>query len=314
MKKGAEVKAFGFGGNLGHEEKYDVKQPDPLYSAFEALYSSANGKTSVIVFDNLEQIFSSSELMAELASLIILLDDSRYAKLNVKFLIVGTPTGILDYFQKSPNMESVANRVTELPKVDCLSHSQVHQLVHKGFVLLLQARISATQVDDLASHIFNVTLGVAQRVHEYCETLAYLMRDRNWNYEATYLAQADKVWLMNGLRQSYSVVETHLNSKNTAIARKNQVIFSIGKVTSHQFDSSSIEGLINSHFPETVPNTNMGLGSILGELSKGETPLLVKNLKTNQYRVKDPRFVMCIRVMLYKDRAGRVARKQFTAS
>jgi len=42
--------------------------------------------------------------MDELADIIILLDDTRFAKLKVKILIVGTPTGVLDYFSKTKNL------------------------------------------------------------------------------------------------------------------------------------------------------------------------------------------------------------------
>lgn len=45
----------------------------------------------------------------------------------------------------------------------------------------------------------------------------------------------------------------------------------------------------------------MGIGSILGELAGGDNPLLNKNEKTNMYSVRDPRYLMCIRLALYKE-------------
>jgi hypothetical protein len=118
---------------------------------------------------------------------------------------------------------------------------------------------------------------------------------------------------MQGLRQCYQVVESNLNSRATAVARKNQVIYCLAKITVHQFESSDIDALIRKEFPTTVPATNMGLGSILTDLSNGDTPLIVKNDKANTYSVKDPRYLMCIKIMLYKDSsAEQVVKKKFS--
>lgn len=101
--KGAEVTAVFAKGDLKHEAQYDVRGVDPLLLAFRELSYKAKGKESVIVFDNLESIFDSPSLMEELANIIILLDDNVYGSLKVKFLIVGTPIGVLEYFEKQKN-------------------------------------------------------------------------------------------------------------------------------------------------------------------------------------------------------------------
>ena len=64
----------------------------------------------IIVLDNLESIFSSEKLMDELADIVILLDDSRYAECNINILIVGIPNGVLHYFSQTKNVESVLNQ------------------------------------------------------------------------------------------------------------------------------------------------------------------------------------------------------------
>lgn len=250
--------------------------------------------------------------MTELADIVILLDDSRYSACNLNMLIVGIPNGVLHYFRETKNAESVANRISEIDKVSGLDSGQVQSIVSKGFQQL-KVPLTGTSLKEISDHVWSVTLGTAQRVHEYCELLAYGIEENGWKFESELLKRADKEWLLGGLRHSYQVVEGHLNSRETAVARKNQVIYCISRIKVHQFDSNIIDQQIRKDFPQTIPETNMGIGTILSELSKGETPLLNKNTKTNHFSIRDPRYLMCIRLMLYKDSSTqKVVKRNFT--
>lgn len=299
--KEASIKAVIAEGKLVHQDQYKLQLAEALEQAFADFRVKVEGNPAVIVLDNLESIFSKSELMNELADIIILLDDPRYARYQLKFLIVGVPNGVLEYFAKTKNLESVANRLEELPKVSGLTAPMVTTLVKTGFNDLLRMSLSPGAVSEVSGHIHHVTMGVAQRAQEYCEKLAYKLEDKRNQYDPELLKQADRDWLVLGMRQGYTVVESHLNSKRTTVARRNQVIFSIGRINSHQIDSGKVTDRIREDFPETISETNMGIGSILADLATGETPLLKKNPKTNEYRVLDPRYIMCIRVMLRTD-------------
>ena len=123
--KSASVKAIVADAELKHEGEYLVRQKEPLLAAFQRLSENSVGGMMVVVLENLESIFSSSELMDEMARIILLLDDPSYAESKIKFLIVGTPSGVLEYFSKTKNLESVANRIIELPRVDGLDERQV---------------------------------------------------------------------------------------------------------------------------------------------------------------------------------------------
>jgi len=308
--KVAEITAFFAKGGLTHSENYDVSQEEPLLKAFR-LFSEAVPNKKILVLDNLESIFNSKELMDELADIVILLDDNRYAACNINLLIVGIPNGVLQYFSETKNLESVSNRIQEIQKVGGLDSGQVMEIVRKGFSQL-SINITGQTLIELSDHVWSVTLGIAQRVHEYCECLAYEVEDNDWKYEKSLLNKADFSWLRQGLRQSYQVVESHLNSRETTVARRNQVIYCIAKTRRHQFDSNDIDALIRKEFPDTVPVTNMGIGSILGELAKGETPLVNKSSKSNSYTIRDPRYLMCIRIALYKDQESKkVVKKKF---
>ncbi|WBS00698.1 ATP-binding protein [Pseudoduganella sp. SL102] len=288
----------------------DLVESEVLLSAFREFRKNSDLK-KIIVLDNLESIFSKPALMEELANVVILLDDVKYAQNNVNFLIVGVPNGVLDYYTKTDHLDSVANRIEELTKISGLTAGQVAEFISRGFAQL-GVSLEESQRNRISAHTYRVTLGIPQRVHEYCEALAYKIEDNSWLYHEDLLPGADQDWLMKGLRKSYSVIQFHLNSRDTTVARRNQVLYVVGKLTRAQFDSGVIDDLIRREFPDTVPQTNMGIGTILGELSTGDNPVLCRTEKGKDYYVKDPRYIMCIRMMLYKDPAiNKVGKRNF---
>lgn len=286
--------------SLEHQGQFSLSHEEPLLDAFQHFSKRFSGK-KIIVLDNLEAIFSSIDLMRELADIIMLLDDPRYGSHDINLLIVGVPNNVLEYYSKIDNLDSIANRIQEIDRVGSLTIEQVSQIIEKGFK---QLKINTTEEElaEIYNHTHRVTLGIAQRIHEYCEILAYQIEDNNWKYSKSLLILADEEWLKNGFRKSYTVIESHLNSKETSVARRNQAIFVIGKIRQHSFDSNRITKLIEEEFPETIPETNMGIGNILNELASGPQPLLKKINKTRGYCVTDPRYIMCIRLMLYKEK------------
>lgn len=312
--KAAGIKAVFAEATVDHTGEYKVRQKEPLLSAFEHLSKRSEGKPVVVILENLESIFDDAGLMDEMARIILLQDDPKYAKYRVKFLIVGTPSGVLEYFSRTRNLESVANRIMELPKVGGLSEEQVRELLRRGFIGELGVKMSDDDIFFLTAHIYEITMGVAQRVHEYCEQLGYQIEDNGWIYLRPLTEKADRAWLAGGLRQCYAIVENRLNSRDTAVARRNQAIYAIGRVSAHQFDAATIERIIRTEFPDTVSGKNLGIGTILTELCAEPDALLSRSEKTGYYRVRDPRYVMCIRAALKKDsRTGKVRKANFAS-
>lgn len=286
---------------LSVQDHFSVSHVDPLLEAFSTFRSNIGNGDAIIVLENLEAIFDDTQLMAELGNILLLLDDPVYGEFKIKFLLVGVPNGILEYFAKIKNIESVANRLEELPKVSGLTLPMVETLVDNGFNKLLKYNLSKENVEKISNHVHYLTLGVAQRVQEYCERLAYKLEDARLIFTPERLKEADMDWLGIGLRQAYTVIESHLNSKETTVGRRNQVIYCIGKMIGHQIDANAVTDRIKVEFPVTAKKGNMGVASILAELSSSESPILRKNPKTKDFRVVDPRYLMCIRVMLFKN-------------
>ena len=307
--KEANLSALVANATVKHEGEFEIHNDEPLLQAFKEFDKTYKNSKKIIVLDNLEAIYSNNDLMTELADIILLLDDEEYDKYDVNFLIVGTPSDVLEYFQKTKNFESVANRIEEMNKVDGLDKLQVQSLVSKGFNIL-GTRGKNGFLGEIGIHVFSVTMGIAQRIHEYCIELAYIINDKNNFFLACYLQDADTEWLRKGLRQSYQVIESHLNIKNKGIGRKNQVLYSIGTVSSHQFDAQKIEKILRKEFPDSIKD-NMGISQILQDFSKNSPELLIKNNKTGEYSAKDPKYIMCIRLVLSKNIENKVIKKQF---
>ena len=123
---------------------------------------------------------SKEPLMEELGNIILLLDDPDYAEHDIKILIVGVPSDVIEYYQRIPNLEPVSNRLTELPTVSSLNWGQIEDFVKRGFVGHLKVALSAAQIREIALHLEDVTLGIAQRLHEYCEILGHYIEDSGW--------------------------------------------------------------------------------------------------------------------------------------
>ncbi len=287
-------------GEVSHKGEYEISSEDILITAYKNFGSKDNQNKSVIVLDNLEAIFTNQDLMDELAAILILSDDDAYAQYNIKLLIVGTPTDVIRYFDVSKNSASVSNRIEEIERVSALSLTQVSTLVEKGFINLLKVEIGDRDLNVLAKHVHNITLGIPQRVHEYCEGLAYIIEDASWEFALSQIPQADKTWLLKGLRESYALIESKLNSSETVEGRRNQVIYAIGKLKLNQFNTDKVGNMIRKEFPDSTLDSNSGIGQILSSLTKSDTPLLKNGTAKNSYTLIDPRHLMCIRVMLAK--------------
>ena len=146
--------------------------------------------------------------MKELGNLILLLDDEHYSEYKVKILIVGVPGEIRDYFRKIPHEQTVANRLQEIPEVSRLDNAQVNTLVTRGFIEQLKADVDPKDVFKLVSHIAWVTDGIPQRIHEYCEQLAYIAEKSDFKLSPSMLDNADWEWLHLGLANAFITVKT----------------------------------------------------------------------------------------------------------
>jgi len=310
--KKAEVNAYFAKGGLETLNQYEISTGDPLFESFSYLRKYSITEKFILVFDNLEFIFSSQKLMRELGSIIMLLDDEKFSPLNIKILIVGVPSGILEYYSNIENLSSISNRLEEVDKVPPLTLPMVQTLCIKGFDHSLNMIKDINEIKQVSEHTHNLTLGLAQRAQEYLLKLAKIIEANNGVYSSNLLNEADVDWMKSGLRQAYTVVSSFLANGKIGTDRRNQVIFCIGKTKSHEFDANEIEEKIQEFFAESFNGEKINYSQIFKKLSEGDKPLIKKSISKGKYSIYDSRYLMVIRAMLYIDLFdGSVGKKKF---
>jgi len=95
-----------------------------------------------------------------------------------------------------------------------------------------------------------------------------------------------------------------MNERKTKAGRRNQVLFSLSKMRNSEFDLNEIEAIVRKEFPISTTNTALAVGQMLADLASGDAPLLRRASEAANYRFADPRYLMCIRVMLRKSPEG----------
>ncbi len=307
----ASISAVVANGALKSKRKFKFAAKDPILASFFQLRKLAGSRKAVLVIDNLETIISNDTFMEELGNIIILCDDSRYSTYNIKLLLVGVPSCILEYFARLKNLSTVSNRVNELHEVSCFTFSQVSALVENGFNHLLKLKIPKNILDEWKTHIYEITLGNPQRVHEYCEVLAYALEDNSGIPAADLTIKADGNWIRKGLRESYSVVASLMNERETEKGRKNQVLYTLGKITTHCFSSKMLSEKLRKEFPESTIGITLNINKILSDLAVRTPSIIKKSSNGSNFEFTDPRYLMVLRTILKKHRGGTVHKLAF---
>jgi len=230
QKKGAGAAIPGVAkATLDHTDRYNITTEDPLISAIKKIRKDAKDRKAFIVFDNLERIFDKPELMEELADIITLADDSEFIANNVRLLIVGVPAGVKDYFSKTPNHRTIANRLIELKEVSRLSEYEASRVIKHGFETELGYKIDANNSATITQHILWVTDRIPQALQDYCLTLALHAEKNGFTVHPNDLQIADRTWLTGTLSAAYQTIESQLNERDTKVQRRNQVLYVLGK-------------------------------------------------------------------------------------
>lgn len=311
-KKAAQIGIPGAAsGTLEHVDKYVIVADDPLRRAIKEVRKMAVKRQAFIVFDNLERIFDKPALMDELADLITLADDPTFISQKVRFLIVGVPAGVRDFFNQTPSHRTVANRLIELMEVSRLTESEARKIVLTGFRDQLDYEIEDKFENTLLDHVLWVTDRIPQALHEYCLELAFVA-EKNAFVGKSAIELADRKWLRGTLNSAYVVVEGQLNERDTKVQRRNQVLFVLGQMLVNEFKVPGVELEIRKTFYDNDSSAQIGgVANCLSELtetrpSEGVKPVLRKTAKGDAFMFLDPQYRMCIREMLKIAVSGKV--------
>ena len=294
--KKADVSAVVASGSIQNQNQYILGEMEPFEACLNRIHELSGGKQAILVLDNLESIRAEPALLTELANVITLLDDSRYASYKVNLLIVGVPSDLRQYYQATSNLATVANRIREIPEVSRMTLEQCKNLIYQGFVTELKYNID--EIDLVISHISWVTDRLPQRIHEYCLELAFL-GETNKKIDRSLLDEADKFWLKQSLAMNYSVIESMMNERDTKVGRRNQTLYSLGLVEVEEFKWSDVEEILRREFKESTTDLDVNVRSILSFLSNStNNPIIKRSPKGDAYCFTDPKYRMCLRTML----------------
>lgn len=304
-EKTAEISALVAKADISHTGQYQIGQMEPFEACLCYLRKHANNNPAVLVFDNLEAAFT-EPLLKELADLLILCDDERYAKYKVKILIVGVPSRVKEYFYKTPHHATVANRLVELPEVARLEKGECEALVKRG--LTEKLKYAVPNLDEVVRHVAWISDRVPQMVHEYCLELAFLSEESQ-TVAQDQISAADDQWLSKSQYYAYSVVESHMNERDTKAGRRNQTLYALSLCEGEQFKASEVEDLVRREFPISTGHTALNLPQMLSQLSSGGRPLVRRSPKGDAFTFSDPRYRMVLRAMLKKEFDERVEKR-----
>ena len=317
--KSATANAAVAKGELKHTSKYESSILDPYLELVKALFKKAHNNRSFLVIDNLEHIVRNEDLVKELSSLILYLDDVEYAKYNVRIILVGTTSNIRDYFARADSSQTIINRVQEIPEVSVLTNKETESLAIKGLFDLL--RINC--VDDKRSgfnknYLLNAiswfSTNVPQYVHEICLDLAIEAEENNYQITNEIYVESLRNWVQEALVSENTRMESHINSKATRHGRRNQVIYTIGSLNTNEFSAHEVEEKLRENFPGSTEGKTLNISSNLKELSSGKSPLIRKTPKGNRYRFLDPKIKIMARWMLDKTDKETIEVKKFDES
>lgn len=293
----ATAKPLVFEGKARHENIFTRREQDPIKEYINIVCKN-NG---IIVLDNLESIFD-TKYMKELGDILILLDDSEY---KIKFLIVGVPSGVIEYYSSKSLLKTVANRLDELKEVKGLNKEQVGEFLRKGFEEELLVTIPSTDFNFLKEHVFWITNGIPQRIHEYCEVLAYILEDHKWVYSNEYIKIADEKVLSSSLHTHYMIIKNMMNSIETNVGRRNQVLYCLGILNKTIFKAGDVENIMRSEFIKSTTEKGLNINLILNDLCGFKNSFIKKSER--DFIITDNRFILCIRMMIVKTEDEKIA-------
>ncbi|WP_081500676.1 AAA family ATPase [Dyella japonica] len=290
-------------GSVKSQDK-SVYSVDPFHSALESISTRAQNKPACLVFDNLEQVLQSESLIRELAGLLLLVDDERYARHQVKILLVGTSNEVRKLISGSSFSGTIANRLTEIPEVARLDEAQARELVHTGFIELLKFEYSPdglAYADRFWRQISYHSDRIPQFMHELCLHIAWAVEDRNGEISAAAFVEGTKDWVKASLVKDIARIEPNLNAKATKIGRRNQILYCLGACHKYDFGRADIEDILGKEFPKSSGGRILNVAQILSDLAGGEHPVITRSPKSNFYRFLDPKFRIVVRWLLIKN-------------
>lgn len=304
----AKANIIAFTGGTKTRKDYKVPEKDWYLATLARISEAASGSPAYLVLDNLESAARKPEIVEEIANLILLIDDARYAKFNVKLLLVGVPTSARDFFSNIEDGAPISNRILELPEVSRLDGDECATLVRKGFIRELRYVVPDHTVYQVSSKASWITDGIPQRLHEYCLQLARISFERRFIYvgatnePADDLAEAQIEWARESLSSDYVTIENCVARAQESRERRLQLLYCIGQLTSREFTLADLREELKRHFPIRVPNPDRArIEQHANDLLTSPHQILKMNIRRDRYVLFEPRHKLMLRAIIMRD-------------
>jgi len=287
--------------NISDQKIYEIVEREPLEALMSLLYREASGKKSIIIFDNFEQIVEKPDVIKEISDAIILLDDEDYAQFGVKFCIVGVPSDIREYISNQASLETISNRVVEVPEVARLSLEESRALLKRGLIDELNLSVD----DQFIENAVWKTDRIAQHLHEFGLECAREAIENDRMLDQKSFERAELSWFSTSISVVQEAVSHNMNARETRAGRRNQLIYALGCLKTEDFKYADLETLIREEFPDSTRGVILNVAQTLSTIEKSQFPLVKRVPKGDAYRLINPKTKIAIRVMIRKSKDGR---------
>ena len=302
-KKAAEIKIPVAGAQLETTNSYE-KSTDYFMEFLKFMSYRAMNKNQkrYIVFENMEAILNSEQMIKEMANFITLVDDEEVAKFKTKFIIIGATKDIHQYFRKVLNVNTIDNRIFELTDVSTLTVPQTHELIVRGFKKLEIAFENDTLEKQCIDEYIRITAGIPQRVHELCLIFCQTARKCGKNVGQQEIEKSKKKWIGTSLNKNYAYISRLLNIESNMDSLKSKVLYCIAQLDILYFTSEKIEQEVMQEFPNYSKENRVGITKVLNDLCECEPALLSKTEDLfGEYSFIDFKCALCLRAILLND-------------
>jgi Cdc6-like AAA superfamily ATPase len=300
------IRPMGIGGAIKQTVEYKSWTPSAFVRLLQEISITSGGNRGILVLDNFEQVVDDPKYIKDISGLIISADEESVANFNVKILIVGTPNNIRHMISKVSNAYTISNRLVEIPEVARMEVGEAFAVMSQGFERHLKYTFTIDK-QDLYKDICWKTDRIAQEIQELCLKIALEASRNKGNITKEVVNSAEKAWAEDSLSHDLGTIELLMNSRDTKVGRKNQVLYCLGLHPKEDFKYSDIEKSVRLKF-SVDEAINLNIPQILASFTKAENPLL-RRLPTGEgYRFVSPKLRMIIRARFRLDEENRVVK------
>lgn len=292
VNKEAGFTPWGMGGfKASRTETSGHFEPDPVAVLFSHMNKKYNGKKSVLVLENFEQIIRNTKIVKQVSDLIMLLDDPYYGNLGVKLIVVCVPSHVSRIMASAATSSTISNRLYELQEIGRLEVDEANELVRKGFSAL--GIINAGE--SFANTVSWLTNRGAQHMQQLCLCVAEGVVGQV-HLTDEILQSGVRRWLNTSLMPDYEDVMFHLQSAKSEALRLRQLLYVMSRTTQSSFSSKALGIQLKQSFQSTLGcSGRVRIDHILRQLASSSRPLIRIEEGSETYHFVKPTYRLILR-------------------